>query len=125
MTATTTRSSLLPQAATRASTNTEKLKISFAHLSRNLQLVISLTRPHPSVSSVVDPLLISIASAAEILLDTVVDFINGSRAASSRGVKDGARTKITFESAKRVAAALPKAQLKLYVPKKRLDGATK
>ena len=51
MTATTTRSSLLPQAATRASTNTEKLKISFAHLSRNLQLVISLTRPHPSVSS--------------------------------------------------------------------------
>src|SRR6516165_5788572 len=30
-------------------------------------------------------------------------------------VKDGARTKITYESVKRVAAALPKADVKLYV----------
>jgi hypothetical protein len=34
-------------------------------------------------------------------------------------VKDGVRTKITYDSVRRNAAALPKAELKLYVPRAR------
>jgi excisionase family DNA binding protein len=72
-----------------------------------------------NTNPLVDPLLISIATATEILNTSRSEIYQRLARGELEAVKDGARTKITYESAKRVAAALPKAQLKLYVPRTR------
>jgi excisionase family DNA binding protein len=72
-----------------------------------------------SVAIHVDPIFVSVAAAAEILATSRSEIYQKLARGELDAVKDGVRTKITFESVKRVAAALPKAQIKLYVPRPR------
>jgi excisionase family DNA binding protein len=65
----------------------------------------------------VDPIFVSIAAAAEILDTSRSEIYQKIARAELEAVKDGARTKITFASVRRVASALPKAAIKLYVPR--------
>jgi excisionase family DNA binding protein len=65
----------------------------------------------------VDPIFVSIAAAAEILATSRSEIYQKLGRGELEAVKDGARTKITYASVKRLAAALPKATIKLYVPR--------
>jgi excisionase family DNA binding protein len=67
----------------------------------------------------VEPIFVSVAAAAGILATSRSEIYQKIARGELDAVKDGMRTKITFESVKRVAAALPKAQIKLYVPRVR------
>jgi excisionase family DNA binding protein len=67
-----------------------------------------------------EPLLLSIAQAAEILATSRSEIYQKLARGELEAVKDGSRTKIKFESVKRVADALPKASVfRLYVSKKK------
>jgi excisionase family DNA binding protein len=70
-----------------------------------------------ATAAAVDPIFVSVAAAAEILATSRSEIYQKIGRGELEAVKDGARTKITFESVKRVAAALPKATIKLYVPR--------
>jgi excisionase family DNA binding protein len=63
----------------------------------------------------VEPIFVSVADAAEILATSRSEIYQRIARGELDAVKDGARTKITYDSVKRVAAALPKANVKLYV----------
>jgi hypothetical protein len=63
------------------------------------------------------PLLVSISDATAILDKSRSEIYNDIARGLLDAVKDGIRTKITYESLKRRAEALPKAELKLYVRK--------
>lgn len=60
------------------------------------------------------PIFVSVAAAAETLATSRSEIYQRIARGELDAVKDGARTKITFDSVKRVAAALPKARVKLY-----------
>jgi len=68
---------------------------------------------------VVDPIFVSVATAAEVLATSRSEVYQKLARGELEAVKDGARTKIFYASVKRVAAALPKARIKLYTPKSR------
>jgi len=68
-----------------------------------------------AVSANVEPIFLSVAAAAESLATSRSEIYQRIARGELDAVKDGARTKITYESVKRVAAALPKADVKLYV----------
>jgi excisionase family DNA binding protein len=72
-----------------------------------------------AVAANLEPLLVSIASAAEILATSRSEIYQKVARGELDAVKDGVRTKITYDSVRRNAAALPKAELKLYVPRAR------
>jgi len=74
---------------------------------------IPLTRPAAAAN--VEPIFVSVAAAAEILATSRSEIYQRIARGELDAVKDGARTKITYGSVKRVAAALPKADVKLYV----------
>jgi hypothetical protein len=65
----------------------------------------------------VDPIFVSVAATADILACSRSEVYQKIGRGDLDAVKDGVRTKITFESVKRVAAALPKASIKLYTPR--------
>jgi excisionase family DNA binding protein len=65
----------------------------------------------------VDPIFVSVAAAAEILDCSRSEVYQKIGRGELEAVKDGVRTKIVFESVKRAAAALPKANIKLYTPR--------
>ena len=65
----------------------------------------------------VDPIFVSVAAAAEILATSRSEIYQKLARGELEAVKDGARTKIIYASVKRVAAALPKASIRLYVPR--------
>src|SRR6516164_7981025 len=60
-------------------------------------------------------IVLTFAAAAESLATSRSEIYQRIARGELDAVKDGARTKITYESVKRVAAALPKADVKLYV----------
>jgi excisionase family DNA binding protein len=68
-----------------------------------------------AVATNVEPIFVSVAAAAEILATSRSEIYQRIARGELDAVKDGARTKITYESVKRVAAALPKANVRLYV----------
>src|SRR5262249_13279575 len=74
-----------------------------------------------AVATSIDPIFVSVAAAAEILATSKSEIYQRIARGELDAVKDGARTKITFHSIKRVAAALPKASVKLYVRAQRAD----
>jgi excisionase family DNA binding protein len=71
-----------------------------------------------AVAANVEPIFVSVAAAAEILATSRSEIYQKLARGELEAVKDGARTKITFESVKRAAAALPKASIKLYTPRR-------
>jgi excisionase family DNA binding protein len=70
-----------------------------------------------AVAANVDPIFVSVAAAAEILATSRSEIYQKLARGELEAVKDGARTKIVYASVKAAAAALPKAKLKLYVPR--------
>jgi excisionase family DNA binding protein len=71
--------------------------------------------PAVAVAANVEPIFLSVAAAAEILATSRSEIYQRIARGELDAVKDGARTKITYDSVKRVAAALPKANVRLYV----------
>jgi hypothetical protein len=71
-----------------------------------------------AVAANVEPIFVSVAAAADMLATSRSEIYQRIARGDLDAVKDGARTKITYESIKRVAAALPKADVKLYVRRK-------
>jgi len=65
-----------------------------------------------AVAAQVDPIFVSVAAAAEILATSRSEIYQKLARGELEAVKDGARTKIRYESVKRVAAT----RIKLYVP---------
>jgi hypothetical protein len=65
----------------------------------------------------VDLIFVSVVAAADILATSRSEIYQKIGRGELEARKDGVRTKITFESVKRVAAALPKASIKLYTPR--------
>src|SRR5262245_523096 len=63
----------------------------------------------------VEPIFISVAAAAEMLATSRSEIYQKLARGELEAVKDGARTKVIYESVRRCAAALPKASVKLYV----------
>jgi excisionase family DNA binding protein len=72
-----------------------------------------------AVAASVEPIFVSVAAAAEILATSRSEIYQKLARGELDAVKDGVRTKISYESIKRAAAALPKANIKLYVPRVR------
>src|SRR5262245_66664353 len=68
-----------------------------------------------AVAANVEPIFVSVAAAAEILATSRSEIYQRIARGELEAVKDGSRTKIPFDSVKRVAAALPKANVRLYV----------
>jgi hypothetical protein len=68
-----------------------------------------------AVAANIEPIFVSIAVASEILATSRSEVYQRIARGELDAVKDGARTKVTYASVKRVAAALPKADVKLYV----------
>jgi len=68
-----------------------------------------------AVAANVEPIFVSVAAAAEILATSRSEIYQRIARGELDAVKDGSRTKITYDSVKRVAAALPKANVRLYV----------
>ncbi len=73
----------------------------------------------PAVTANLDPLLLSVAGAAELLNTSRSEIYQRIARRELDAVKDGSRTKIVFASLKRAAAAMPKASVRLYVPRGR------
>src|SRR5262249_42625935 len=71
-----------------------------------------------AVAASVEPIFVSVSGAAEILATSRSEIYQRIARGDLDAVKDGSRTKITYHSGKRVAAALPKADVKLYVRRK-------
>src|SRR5262249_24298045 len=69
------------------------------------------------IAAHVEPIFVSVAAAAEILATSRSEIYQRIARGELEAVKDGSRTKITFESLKRIAATLPKANIKLYIPR--------
>jgi excisionase family DNA binding protein len=70
-----------------------------------------------SDTTIVAPILVSVAVASEMLATSRSEIYQKLARGELDAVKDGARTKITTESIKRAAAALPKASIRLYIPR--------
>ena len=68
-----------------------------------------------AVATNVEPIFVSVAAAAEILATSRSEIYQRIARGELDAVKDGSRTKVTFDSVKRCAAALPKASVRLYV----------
>jgi len=68
-----------------------------------------------ATAAVVDPIFVSVAATAEILATSRSEVYQKLARGELEAVKDGARTKIIYASVKRAAAALPKANVRLYV----------
>jgi len=66
-------------------------------------------------STATEPLFLSIADTADALATSRSEVYQRIARGELDAVKDGARTKVKFESGKRAAAALPKANVRLYV----------
>jgi excisionase family DNA binding protein len=71
-----------------------------------------------AVAANVDPIFVSVAAAAEILATSRSEIYQKLARGELDAVKDGTRTKNTYDSVKRAAAAMPKASMKLYVPRR-------
>jgi hypothetical protein len=65
----------------------------------------------------IKPIHVSVKKAAEIQDTCPSEIYQQLARGELEAVKDGARTKITLESIERRAASLPKANIKLYVPR--------
>jgi excisionase family DNA binding protein len=76
-----------------------------------------------TTTTTVDPIFLSVAATAEALATSRSEIYQKLARGELEAVKDGTRTKITFESVKRVAATLPKANIRLYVPRTQRAGA--
>jgi excisionase family DNA binding protein len=70
-----------------------------------------------AVAASIDPIFVSVAVAAEMLATSRSEIYQKLARGELDAVKDGSRTKVTYESVRRVASALPKASVRLYVPR--------
>jgi excisionase family DNA binding protein len=70
-------------------------------------------------TATVEPLLVGVAETAHILASSRSEIYQMIARGELDAVKDGARTKITFESIRQRAASRPKAQIRLYIPRTR------
>jgi len=68
-----------------------------------------------AIAANVEPIFVSVAAAAEILATSRSEIYQRIARGELDAVKDGSRTKVTYDSVKRMAAALPKARVRLYV----------
>jgi excisionase family DNA binding protein len=89
-----------------------------------IPLAATAAIPLAATAATIEPIFVSIAAAAEILATSRSEIYQRIARGELQAVKDGARTKITFESVKRAAAALPKATVRLYVRPPRRTPAT-
>jgi hypothetical protein len=64
-----------------------------------------------------EPIFLSISATAETLATSPSEIYQRLARGELTAVKDGSRTKVVYDSVKRLAASLPKARVKLYVPK--------
>ncbi len=67
-----------------------------------------------------EPILVSIMDAAELLATSRSQIYQRIARGELAAVRDRGRVKVTYESVKRLAAGLPKAKAKLYVPRPRV-----
>jgi len=72
-----------------------------------------------ATAAAVDPIFLSVTAAAEILATSRSEIYQRIARNELDAVKDGTRTKVTYASVKRAAESLPKARIKLYVPRNR------
>src|SRR5262245_32583768 len=68
-----------------------------------------------AVAANVEPIFVSVAATAEILATSRSEIYQRIARGELTAVKDGSRTKVTYDSVKRLAESLPKAKMKLYV----------
>ena len=68
-----------------------------------------------AVAANVEPIFVSVAAAAEILATSRSEVYQRIARHQLTAVKDGSRTKVTYDSVKRLAESLPKANVRLYV----------
>ena len=71
-----------------------------------------------AVAANVEPIFVSVAAAAEILGTSRSEIYQRIARHQLHAVKDGSRTKVTYDSVKRLAESLPKANVKLYARRK-------
>jgi len=81
--------------------------------------LLAATIPAAAVTVNIEPLLVSVAEAANILASSKSEIYQRIARGELDAVNDGYRTKITFASLKRCAESRPKARIKLYVPRPR------
>ena len=66
----------------------------------------------------IEPIFLSISATAETLATSPSEIYQRLARGELTAVKDGSRTKVTYESVKRLADSLPKANVKLYARRK-------
>ena len=93
------------------------LSLASDHTTISAALYAAVPAAVMAVAASVDPIFVSVAAAAEILATSRSEIYQRIARRELDAVKDGVRTKITYASVKRVAAALPKAEVRLYVPR--------
>ena len=67
----------------------------------------------------IEPIFLSISATAETLATSPSEIYQRLARGELTAVKDGSRTKVTYDSVKRLAESLPKASVKLYARRKR------
>jgi excisionase family DNA binding protein len=66
----------------------------------------------------IEPIFLSISATAETLATSPSEIYQRLARGELTAVKDGSRTKVNYDSVKRLAESLPKASVKLYVRRK-------